>query len=59
MEESMQAGKIYRLRPMGALAFTEGYYEDNCFYDGGALLIGRSRPSILTRFYECAVFITD
>jgi len=40
MAESMQAGKIYRLRPVGAQAFTEGYFEDNCFYEGGAFHVG-------------------
>ena len=40
MSQSMQVGKIYRLRPVGSQTFTDGYLRDNCFYEVGAYHVG-------------------
>ncbi|MCF5197139.1 hypothetical protein [Pseudomonas syringae] len=36
----MQAGKIYRLRPVGSQMFSDGYLQNNCFYEGGSHHVG-------------------
>ena len=40
MTQIMQAGKIYRMRAVGHQTFTEGYFQDNSFFEGGAFHVG-------------------
>lgn len=40
MANEMQAGKKYRLRPKGSQEFTDGFFLDNGFFEGGAHHIG-------------------
>lgn len=40
MTQIMQAGKIYRIRAVGHQTFTEGYFQDNSFFEGGAFHVG-------------------
>lgn len=40
MPSSMGPGKRYRMRPDGDRRFVEGYFLDDCFYDGHGVPIG-------------------
>ncbi|MGE8063770.1 hypothetical protein [Pseudomonas sp. NPDC089569] len=40
MTQMMQAGKIYRMRPVGHEMFTEGYFQDNRFIENDSFHVG-------------------
>jgi len=40
MTQAMEAGKIYRLRPVGSQQFSDGFLQDNCFYEGSSHHVG-------------------
>lgn len=40
MTQIMLAGKIYRMRPVGNQTFAEGYFQDNCFFQGSSYHVG-------------------
>jgi hypothetical protein len=40
MTQIMLAGKIYRMRPVGKQTFAEGYFQDNCFFEGSSYYVG-------------------